>query len=202
VTTTQPLRRYVPFVSTLLMCSGLLLLPHGATAQPVCAIGDAIACAEVSVPNTPQSWSKTPDEPDRNSTGNGAGGAQPFIDSSNDPSSDAVPLDQIADVDANLWTALRFSALWLRGPPFRGADDSGSQHWGTGPVDSSFDATDDDDDGDDDPDTDDGDGVATLVTAAASVSYSLHTSSLLSRVEVHHPGSFSSDVQSLRAPPQ
>ena len=200
MTNLQPQWRYVPFVSTLLMCSGLFMLLQGAPAQPARAFGDIRACDGSTAPGMPPSVARAPIGEDLDSRDSRADGAQPFISASMQLSADTDPLDDVIAVDASPWSSLRFRALWLRGPPSH--DDVESHRLGTGPVDSSLDAADDDDDGDDDPDTDDGDGPATLVTASAGVSCTLHTSSLLSRVEVHHPVSFASDVQSLRAPPQ
>jgi len=201
VTTPQPEWRYVPFVSTLLICSGLFVLLHGATAPPVRAFSSSSACDGASAPPTPHSLARTPIVEDLDSRGSRTDGAQVFVSASTQVPPDTDLLDEVIAADASPWSSLRFRALWLRGPP--SSDDAGATHRvGTGPVDSSFDATDDDDDGDDDADTDDGDGVAALVTVSADSSSVVHTSSLLSRVEVRHPVSFTSDVQSLRAPPQ
>jgi hypothetical protein len=202
VTTPQPQWRYVPFVSTLLMCSGLFMLLHGAPPQSTRLLSHGNGCEGVGVPGTSQSLSKTPGGEDLDFPDQRADSPQPFIAASSERPADADPLETITSADANPWSPVRFSALWLRGPPSVGDADNTTHRLGTGPVDSSLDATDDDDDGDDDPDTDDGDGPATLVAASADISCVLHPSSLLSRVEVHHPVSFTSDVQSLRAPPQ
>jgi hypothetical protein len=200
VTTTQPQWRYVPFVSTILMCSGLFMLLHGTSPQPVRPVNYRNACEGVTAPRTPpHSTAATPggeslSPDDRGDAAKALAAALPQLTAEPDP------FDELTVADAYPWSPLRSDVFWLRGPP---SDDSGATHrLGTGPVDTSFDADDDDDDGDDDTDTDDGDGLATQVAVSAGVSCELPTSSLLSRVEVHHPVSFTSDVQSLRAPPQ
>jgi hypothetical protein len=200
VTTTQPQWRYVPFVSTLMMCSGLFMLLHAASPEPVRPLNRGNACEGAAAPNTPSdstaalpsAESAAPD--DRGDAAKALPAALPQLTAEPDA------FDELTVADAYPWSPLRSDVFWLRGPP---SDRSGATHrWGTGPVDTSFDADDDDDDGDDDIDTDDGDGLATQVTASPSVSCELHTPSLLSRMDVHHPVSFTSDVESLRAPPQ
>jgi hypothetical protein len=200
VPTTQPQWRYVPFASTLLICSGLFMLLHGASQEPVRPIGHGMTCEGVSAPGMPQSLSRTPGGEDLDSPDTRSDDAHPFITPSVQAPVDVDPLEQTSDLDSTPWASLRYTALWLRGPPTD--SDNQTHRWSTGLVDSSFDATDDDDDGDDDADTDDGDGLATDVVRPVDASCALHASSLLSRVEVHSPVSFTSDVQSLRAPPQ
>jgi hypothetical protein len=200
VTNTQPQWRYVPFVSTLLMCSGLFMLLHGAPGEPARPFIRGSACEGVTAPSTPHAMSRMPTGEDSPDT-RGDGG-KPFIPPSTMGPADTDRLNQTPAADANRWTSIGFSVLRLRGPPAGDDDDDKSHRWGTGPVDSSFDAFDDDDDSDDDTDTDDGDGLATQIAPSAGVSCTLHTSSLVSRLEIHHPSSHASDVQSLRAPPQ
>ena len=202
MTTTQPQWRYVPFVSTLLMCSGLFMLLHGASPQPARPPAGGTACEGVSAPTTLHSVSRTPTGEAQNSPDDRGDAAKASAAASTHDPADIDLFDDLIFANAKPWSPLRSNAFWLRGPP--SSDDAGVTHRvGTGPLDSSFDATDDDDDdGDDETDTDDGDGVAALVTASTDASCVVHTSSLLSRVEVHHPVSFASDVQSLRAPPQ
>ena len=198
MTITQPQWRYVPFVSTLLMSSGLFMLLHAAPQEPPRSLSRGSACEGLSAPSLPRSLSGTPalNAPDDRDDAAKAAATAPTHDNA-----DADLVDDVILADAKPWSPLRSDPFGLRGPP--SSDDADATHRiGTGPVDSSFDATDDDDDGDDDADTDDGDGVVALVTVSTDASRVIHTSSLLSRVEVHHPVSFTSDVRSLRAPPQ
>lgn len=198
---TQPQWRYVGFVSTLVMCSGLFMLLHGASPQPVRPFNDK-TCEGVSAPRAPHSMTSAPGGEDVDSRDQGGNTAKASIAASSQRPDDTDLFDRMISADVSSASLLRSDILWLRGPPPFDDDDRPSHRWGTGPVDSSFDAFDDDDDGDDDGDTDDGDGLAAQITPSAGVSCTLHTSSLLSRLEVHHPDSHSSDVQSLRAPPQ
>jgi hypothetical protein len=202
VTTTQHQWRYVPFVSMLLMGSGLFMLLHGASPQSVRPFNNSNACEGVTAPRAPHSMTSTPGGEDLDPPDQGGRVAKAPIAASSQRLDDTDLFDRVLATDVNSPSLLLSDVLWLRGPPPFDDDERQSHRLGTGPVDASFDALDDDDDGDDDGDTDDGDGLATQVTASAGVSCALYTSSLLSRLEVHHPDSHSSDAQSLRAPPQ
>jgi hypothetical protein len=198
----QPQWRYVPFASTLLMGSGVFMLLHGAPEQPVRAFSSH-ACESASAPATSGSMPGTPSgEHVAASPDDRGDAAKVSIAPSTQGAVDSGRSDDAIEADTARWPPPRSAVLWLRGPPSVDEGAPAGHRFGTGPVDSSFDAFDDDDDGDDDTDTDDGDGLATQVTASASVSCALHPTSVLSRVTVHHPVSFASDVQSLRAPPQ
>jgi hypothetical protein len=202
VTTTQPQWRYVPLVSTLMMCSGLFMLLHGTSPQPVRPLNYSNACEGVAASRTPPFSTSAPPSAESLSPDDRGDAAKALAAALPQLTAEPDPFDELTVVDAYPWSPLRSDVFWLRRPP---SGDSGATHQlGTGPVDTSFDADDDDDDGDDDTDTDtdDGDGLATQVTASARVSCELHTSSVLSRAEVHHPVSFTSDVESLGAPPQ
>jgi hypothetical protein len=124
----QPQWRYVPFASALLIGSGLFMLLHGASAQPVRPFSHSHACESASAPTSSGPMPRTPSGEHLGLPDDRRDAAKVSIAPSTQGTADTGRSDDVIEADTARWPPPRSAVLLLRGLPCGDDDARGTHH--------------------------------------------------------------------------